>query len=49
VMYVGRVVELAEAATLYSSPKHGYTKALLSAVPVPDPRVRKKRIIWDGH
>ena len=48
VMYVGRVVELADAATLYSSPQHGYTKALLSAVPVPDPRVRKKRILWDG-
>jgi ABC-type glutathione transport system ATPase component len=48
VMYVGRVVELADAATLYAAPKHGYTKALLSAVPVPDPRVRKKRILWDG-
>ena len=48
VMYVGRVVELADAATLYASPQHGYTKALLSAVPVPDPRVRKNRILWDG-
>jgi ABC-type glutathione transport system ATPase component len=48
VMYVGRVVELADAATLYSAPQHGYTRALLSAVPVPDPRVRKKRILWDG-
>jgi len=48
VMYVGRVVELADAATLYASPQHGYTKALLSAVPVPDPRVRKQRISWDG-
>jgi ABC-type oligopeptide transport system ATPase subunit len=49
VMYFGRVVELADATTLYSSPQHGYTKALLSAVPVPDPRVKKKRIIWDGN
>jgi ABC-type oligopeptide transport system ATPase subunit len=48
VMYVGRVVELADAASLYAAPQHGYTKALLSAVPVPDPRVRKKRIPWDG-
>lgn len=48
VMYFGRVVELADAATLYAAPRHGYTKALLSAVPVPDPRVKKKRIVWDG-
>jgi ABC-type oligopeptide transport system ATPase subunit len=48
VMYLGRIVELAEAASLYASPQHGYTKALLSAVPVPDPRVKKKRIVWDG-
>ncbi|MGH7653964.1 MAG: ATP-binding cassette domain-containing protein [Gemmatimonadaceae bacterium] len=48
VMYVGRIVEIADAATLYASPQHGYTKALLSAVPVPDPRVKKKRILWDG-
>jgi ABC-type oligopeptide transport system ATPase subunit len=49
VMYLGRIVEIADAATLYASPKHGYTKALLSAVPVPDPRVKKKRIVWDGN
>jgi ABC-type oligopeptide transport system ATPase subunit len=49
VMYLGRIVELAEAAALYSAPQHGYTKALLSAVPVPDPRVKKQRIIWDGN
>jgi ABC-type oligopeptide transport system ATPase subunit len=49
VMYLGRIVEMADAATLYGSPQHGYTKALLSAVPVPDPRVKKKRIVWDGN
>ena len=49
VMYVGRIVEIADAAALYASPQHGYTKALLSAVPIPDPRVRKKRIAWDGN
>ena len=49
VMYVGQIVEIADAAALYASPQHGYTKALLSAVPVPDPRVRKKRIAWDGN
>ncbi|HEY2850708.1 MAG TPA: ATP-binding cassette domain-containing protein [Gemmatimonadaceae bacterium] len=49
VMYVGRIVELADAATLYAAPQHGYTKALLSAVPVPDPRVRKKRVVWNGQ
>jgi oligopeptide transport system ATP-binding protein len=48
VMYLGRVVELADAATLYASPQHGYTRALLSAVPVPDPRVKKVRVKWDG-
>ena len=49
VMYFGRIVELADAATLYASPRHGYTRALLSAVPVPDPRVRKQRLKWDGN
>jgi ABC-type oligopeptide transport system ATPase subunit len=48
VMYFGRIVELADAATLYASPQHGYTKALLSAVPVPDPRARKQRLKWNA-
>jgi len=49
VMYVGRIVELAETETLFTAPKHPYTAALLSAVPEPDPRVRSKRIILQGE
>jgi oligopeptide/dipeptide ABC transporter ATP-binding protein len=43
VMYLGRVVELADRDTLYLSPKHPYTKALLSSAPIPSPRVERKR------
>jgi oligopeptide/dipeptide ABC transporter ATP-binding protein len=48
VMYLGRIVELAETASLFASPQHPYTVALLSAVPVPDPRTARKRIILSG-
>ncbi|MFS0673388.1 ABC transporter ATP-binding protein [Ornithinibacillus sp. 179-J 7C1 HS] len=48
VMYLGRLVELTEKDKLYDDPKHPYTKALLSAVPVPDPDVEKERIILEG-
>jgi len=48
VMYLGRVVELGESATIYREPKHPYTQALLSAVPVPDPKARRSRIILQG-
>lgn len=50
VMYVGRVVEMGDAGAVYSSPKHPYTAALLSSVPVPDPRRRSApgRILLEG-
>ena len=48
VMYLGRIVELAETASLFTRPQHPYTVALLSAVPVPDPQSARKRIILAG-
>jgi len=48
VMYLGKVVESAAYKDVYANPKHPYTQALLSAVPVPDPKTRKERIILKG-
>jgi peptide/nickel transport system ATP-binding protein len=49
VMYVGRMVELADTDELFRAPRHPYTAALLSAVPEPDPRTRSKRIVLQGE
>jgi len=49
VMYVGKIVEIAETEELFLNPKHPYTEALLSAVPKPDPHVKMKRIILSGE
>ena len=48
VMYVGKLVEMADTASLYHRPKHPYTEALLSAVPKPDPHMRSQRIVLEG-
>ncbi len=48
VMYLGRIVELADSEEVYTNPKHPYTQALLSAVPIPDVDFQKERIILQG-
>ena len=48
VMYLGKIVEKADTETLFKSPKHPYTKALLSAIPIPDPNRKSKRLILEG-
>jgi oligopeptide transport system ATP-binding protein len=48
VMYLGQIVELADAETIYHNPRHAYTKALLSAIPVPDPEKQPQRVLLEG-
>jgi oligopeptide transport system ATP-binding protein len=48
IMYLGKIVEIAETAELYANPEHPYTKALMSAIPIPDPTIKKERIILPG-
>jgi oligopeptide/dipeptide ABC transporter ATP-binding protein len=48
VMYLGKIVELAEKRALFARPRHPYTRALLSAIPVPDPGMKKNRLVLQG-
>ena len=49
VMYVGKIVEMGDTEEIFNNPKHPYTSALLSSVPIPDPRGRQERIILEGE
>jgi len=48
VMYLGKIVEMSDYKTMFSDPQHPYTQALLSAIPIPDPEIKRERIILEG-
>jgi oligopeptide/dipeptide ABC transporter ATP-binding protein len=47
-MYLGKIMELADAKEIYKRPRHPYTEALLSAAPMPNPKAKKERVILEG-
>lgn len=48
VMYLGKIVEMSDAQNIYTDPQHPYTQALLSAIPIPNPKFKKERVILQG-
>jgi peptide/nickel transport system ATP-binding protein/oligopeptide transport system ATP-binding protein len=49
VMYLGRIVEMGRTEDVFNNPRHVYTQALLSAIPIPDPTVKRQRILLEGE